>query len=164
MPLRRLSVLGGSDPAAGAEHLEAGTALGRLLGENGITLLYDGVADGPIGALVAALTTAEGRVLETSRDDLAEQGDGFLALPGGPTPLEEIFATCLPARGGAEKPCGLLNTADYFSHLLEAVDDAVLERFVRETQRGRLVVERDPAALLRALADYRPPETRRAFA
>ena len=59
------------------------------------------------------------------------------------------------------KPCGLLNTGDYFTGLLEAVPDEVVERFVRETQRGRLIVNRDPAELLRAMGDYRPPETRR---
>jgi hypothetical protein len=32
---------------------------------------------------------------------------------------------------------------------------------VRESQRGMLIVDRDPAALLRAMADFRPPETRR---
>jgi predicted Rossmann-fold nucleotide-binding protein len=161
MSLRRLSVLSGSNPAARAEHLDAGSNLGRLLAENGITLLYDGASQGPIGALVVALHTAEGRAQTVSPEELAELGDGFLALPGGPATLDELFAACLPAQPGAEKPCGLLNTTDYFTGLLEAVDDALLERFVRETQRGRLVVARDPAELLRALADFRPPETRR---
>jgi predicted Rossmann-fold nucleotide-binding protein len=135
-----------------------------LLAENGITLLYDGAAQGPIAALVEALTTAEGRAVTVQPDELAELSDGFLALPGGPATLEELFVTCLPDRPAPEKPCGLLNTADYFTGLLEAVNDAVLERFVRETQRGRLVVARDPSELLRALADFRPPETRRQLA
>lgn len=161
MSLRRLTVLGGNNPAARAEHLEAASNLGRLLAENGITLVYDGSSQGPIGALAVALRTAEGRALAAAPEELAELGDGFLALPGGPATLEQLFATGLPAHGGDAKPCGLLNTADYFTGLLKAVDDGVVERFVRETQRGRLIVERDPAALLRALADFRPPETRR---
>jgi predicted Rossmann-fold nucleotide-binding protein len=164
MSLRRLAVLSGSNPAARAEYLEAGSSVGRLLAENGITLLYDGVSQGSIGALVVALNTAEGRALSVPLEELAERSDGFLALPGGPATLDELFATCLPSRPGPEKPCGLLNTADYFTGLLETVDDAILERFVRETQRGRLVIARDPAELLRALADFRPPETRRQLA
>lgn len=161
MPLHRLSVLGGNGPAAQAEHLEAADQLGALLAENGITLVYDGGVQGPLGALADAVRTAEGRALAVGPDELVELGDGFLALPGGPATLQQLFATGLPEHGNDAKPCGLLNTADYFSGLLRTGDDAVLERFVRETQRGRLIVERDPAALLRALADYRPPETRR---
>jgi len=161
MSLRRLTVLGGSDPAARAEHLEAASRLGALLAENGIALVYDGGTQGPIGALASAVRSAEGRALAVTPDELAELGDGFLALPGGPAPLDQLFATGLPERGGDGKPCGLLNTADYYTGLLKTVGDAMLERFVRETQRGRLIVERDPAVLLRAIADYRPPETRR---
>ena len=63
---------------------------------------------------------------------------------------------------GPERPCGLLDTDGYFSHLLTNTDDGLIERFVRESQRGRLIVEPDPAALVQALAEYRPPETRRA--
>jgi predicted Rossmann-fold nucleotide-binding protein len=159
MPLRRLTVLGGSDPAARPEHLEAAGTLGRLLAENGITLVYDGAVQGPVSVLAAALHTAEGRALAAAPEELAELGDGFLALPGGPATLEQLFAIGLA--GPEEKPCGLLNSADYFTGLLTVVDDAVLERFVRETQRGRLIVDRDPASLLCALADFRPPETRR---
>jgi len=164
MSLRRLTVLGGRDPAARAEHLEAATRLGALLAENGITLVCAGGTQGPIGALAAAVRAAEGRAMEAASEELGELGDGFLALPGGPLTLEQVFATGLPERGGDGKPCGLLNTADYFSDLLKAEADPMLERFARETQRGRLIVERDPAVLLRALADYRPPETRRQFA
>jgi len=163
MSLRRLTVLGGGDPAARAEHLEAATRLGALLAENGVTLVYDGGTQGPIGALAAAVHAAEGRALVAASEELGELGDGFLALAGGSLTLEQLFAAGLPERGGDGKPCGLLNTADYFSGLLKTEADAVLERFARETQRGRLIVERDPAALLRALADYRPPETRRQF-
>jgi len=161
MPLRRVSVLGGSDPAARAEHLEAASQLGRLFAESEITLIYDGSAEGPIGALAAALNEANGLALSVVPQELGERSDGLLALPGGPEGLEELLARCLASTAEAEKPCGLLNTGDYFTGLLEAVPDEVVERFVRETQRGRLIVNRDPAELLRAMGDYRPPETRR---
>lgn len=161
MPLRRLTVLSGNTPSPRAEHVDAANRLGGLLAENGITLLYPGEAAGALAALAAAVEAAEGRAIALPPEELAEAGDGFLALPGGPGNLEQLFATALSDVRGETRPCGLLNTGDYFSELLKSGDDAVLTRFVRETQRGRLIVERDPAVLLRALADFRPPETRR---
>jgi predicted Rossmann-fold nucleotide-binding protein len=161
MPLRRVSVLGGSDPVARAEHLEAASQLGRLFAERAITLIYDGSVQGPIGALVAALNQANGLALSVVPQELGERSDGFVALPGGPEGLPELLEVCLPSSADLEKPCGLLNTEDYFTGLLKAVPDHVVERFIRETQRGRLIVHRDPVELLRAMEDYRPPETRR---
>ena len=161
MALRRLTVLSGSDPAAHAEHVAAATRLGALLAENAITLVYDGGTRGAVAALAEAVREAEGRAVTAPPEELAELGDAVVALPGGPATLAELFAIALPERGDGSKPCGLLNTADYYSELLKTGDDGVIERFVRETQRGCLVVERDPATLLRALADFRPPETRR---
>lgn len=161
MPLRRISVLGGSDPAAGAEAVEAARATGRVLAESGISLFWDKGLEGPRGALAAAFGSAGGSAVAANSSEAAEHADGFLVLPGGGATLAELFAAALDGAGAGEKPCGLLNTAGYFSDLLKTAGDAVLERFARESQRGRLIVERDPAELLRAMREYRPPETRR---
>lgn len=161
MPLRRVSVLGGSDPAASAAHLEAASQLGRLFAENAITLIYDGSSHGPIGALAGALNQANGLALSVLPQELGKGSDGFVALPGGSQGLEELLEICLAPSADAEKPCGLLNTDDYFTGLLKAVPDEVVERFIHETQRGRLIVSRDAAELLRAMAEFRPPESRR---
>jgi len=91
---------------------------------------------------------------------LAELSDGFLALPGGIASLEDLFAIWTWG-GFHQKPCGLLNRADYYTGLLHTPNDALLDRYVRESQRGMLIADRDPAVLLRAMADFRPPETRR---
>jgi predicted Rossmann-fold nucleotide-binding protein len=164
MPLRRVAVLGGSNPLAPAEHGEAARSVGRLLAEQGITLVYDGGSQGAVEELAAALHAAHGNSLAVPPEQFVEHCDGFLALPGGPETLEELLGRCLPARGtagGNEPACGLLNTLNYFSEQLKTGGDRVVELFVRESQRGRLIVERDPAELLRAMAEYRPPETRR---
>ena len=161
MPLRRISVLGGGDPAALPEHLEAASHLGRLFAEQAITLIYDGSSQGPIGALAAALNQANGLALAVVPLELGERSDAFVALPGGSEGLEELLDICLAPSAEAEKPCGMLNTGDYFTELLKAVPDSVVERFIRETQRGRLIVHRDAAELLSAMAEFRPPESRR---
>ena len=55
------------------------------------------------------------------------------------------------------KPCGLLNVAGYFDPLLQFLDRAVEEKFVREVHRGMVVVESDPVALLARFEAYKPP-------
>ena len=188
MPLRRVCVFPDKNPETGPEQREAAASVGRLLAENGLTLIYDGSAKGAPGAMADAVLAAGGRAVgvvpaavadgtplhpgltelqvvagpEERNAVLADLSDGFLALPYGIGSLEELFQIWTWGHlGYHEKPCGLLNRADYFTGLLRSVDDALVERFVRETQRGMLIVDRDPEVLLRALADFRPPETRR---
>jgi predicted Rossmann-fold nucleotide-binding protein len=86
-----------------------------------------------------------------------EGGDGLIALPGG-VPALDILLNQLD---GNDRPCGLLNTSDYYTDLLKTTSDSVVDRFVRESQRGRLIVQRDPQALVQAMVEYLPPETRR---
>lgn len=86
-----------------------------------------------------------------------EGGDGLIALPGGVPTLDSL----LDQLDGHDRPCGLLNASDYYTDLLKTTSDSVVDRFVHESQRGRLIVQRDPVALIQAMADYLPPETRR---
>jgi predicted Rossmann-fold nucleotide-binding protein len=141
MPLRRVCLFAWSGPGARPEYAEAAELVARLLSEHAITVVYDGAP--------AGLT-----------DLHADRADGFLALPGGLGSIGELFEAW-GRPGAAEKPCGLLNAANYFTTLLQSENDEVLDRFVRETQRGMLIVDRDAGELLRAMADYRAPETRR---
>lgn len=183
--LRRIAVFGRSGVLAGPDEVSAGQRIGRLLGENGLTLVYDGSAVGVVGTVAEALAQAGGRLIGVSladaaepiRDDLTErrmaaslahwQGevaqlvDAWLALPGAFESLEEIFAVWGWAEGRPEQPFGLLDQGDYYSSLLRHASDAAVDRFVVESQRGRLITTKQPAELLRRLADYRPPETRR---
>ncbi len=188
MTMRRVRVLGGTTPAATPEFAEAARTVGRLLAENGLTLLYDGAGSGLSGLLAEAalerggaveaivlrrdLTESPPRpgltelvVTDTSqkRDAaLASRSDGVLALPGALQSIRELEPIWDRSAGAPDEvPCGLLNTSNYYSGLLTKADDATLELFARESQRGRLIVERDPETLLRALAEFRPPETRR---
>lgn len=186
MPLHRVCVFCDPDPNAGPEHRELAASVGWLLADNGITLVYAGTTQGagsalaeamlgagaPAIAVITAASALESEMpsgltelkvvssIEERNATLADLSDGFLALPGAFGSLEELFA--IWTWGGVhEKPCGLLNRADYYTGLLHTPNDALLDRYVRESQRGMLVADRDPAVLLRALADFRPPETRR---
>jgi uncharacterized protein (TIGR00730 family) len=188
MTMRRVFVLGGSGPGTNPAFLQAAETVGRLLADNGLRLVYSGCGTGLSGTLAEAALGRGGAVegvvartdlernpplagltelvvteTEPERDAaLVARADAVLALPEGMSslrPLEAIWGPDEPE--GRRKPCGLLNTADYYTSLLRSADDDLLELFARESQRGMLVVDRDPAVLLRAMADFRPPETRR---
>ena len=89
---------------------------------------------------------------------MAELADGFVALPGGIGTLEEFFETWTWAQLGMHtKPCGLLNVAGYFDPLLEFLDHAVEEKFVREAHRAMVIVESDAEKLLERFESYEPP-------
>ena len=188
MPLHRVCVFSGSSLGARPDYADAASAVGRLLATSGITLVYGGASVGLMGVLADATLQAGGRVIGVIPRALVEQeiahtgltelrvvesmherkaqmadlSDGFLALPGGLGTLEELFEIWTWGHlGYHQKPCGLLNTSEYYTSLLKFVDDMVVEKFVRETQRGMLIVDRDAGTLLRAMAEFQPPETRR---
>ncbi|MDQ3248122.1 MAG: LOG family protein, partial [Chloroflexota bacterium] len=55
------------------------------------------------------------------------------------------------------KPVGILNVNDYFTPLLQWVEHALGEGFVRPQHRNLLVVADESAALLDGMNTYEPP-------
>ena len=182
--IRRLAIFCGSNPGARSDYVEAARSLGRLLAQRGIGIVYGGSNVGLMAALADAMMDelgdiigviprmlVEREVANTALTDLrivesmhqrkalmAELADGFIALPGGVGTLEEFFEMWTWGQLGMHtKPCGLLNVAGYFDPLLEFLDHAVAERFVRDVHRAMVVVESDPAALLARFESYEPP-------
>ena len=161
--MRRLAVFAGSAPASRPEFESAARQLGALLAENGVTVLTEGITSGLTVVLEETVREGSGQVVVMPRDpELVAKAEGLLFLPQGLANLEELFQLWgWRHRGDPERPTGLLNVGGYFTTLLETESDAAVERFVRESQRGMVIVDPEPASLLRAMADYRPPETRR---
>ncbi len=182
--IRRLAIFCGSNPGMRPDYVEAARSLGRMLAQRGIGVVYGGSNVGLMAALANAMEDEHGDIIgviprmlverevaNTALSDLrivdsmhqrkammVELADGFIALPGGVGTLEEFFETWTWAQLGMHaKPCGLLNVAGYFDPLLEFLDHAVAEKFVRDVHRGMVIVESDPAALLARFETYEPP-------
>jgi len=183
--IRRLAVFCGSNPGARPEYVEGARAFGRLLCQRGIGVVYGGSSVGLMAAIAEAVLDelgdiigvipkmlVEREVAHRALSDLrivgsmherkalmAELSDGFVALPGGIGTLEEFFEIWTWAQLGVhEKPCGLLNIAGYFDPLLEFLDRAVEEKFVRDVHRSMVIVESDAAALLDRFESYEAPK------
>jgi uncharacterized protein (TIGR00730 family) len=89
---------------------------------------------------------------------MATLADAFVVLPGGLGTLEEFFEVWTWGQLGLHgKPYGLLDVADYFAPLLDFLDRAVAERFLRPEHRATLLVDDDPARLLGRMTAWQPP-------
>ncbi len=184
--LERVTVYCGSSPGRAPAHVDTAVALGRLLGERGIGLVYGGGRVGLMGALADATLAAGGSVTgvitrhllgkEVGHDGLSEllvvesmherklamadRADGFVALPGGFGTLEELFEMITWSQLGIHtKPIGVLDPTGFYDPLLAFLDNAVDDRFIRPAHRAAVLRHTDPAALLAAMAAWEPADT-----
>ena len=72
--------------------------------------------------------------------------------------FEELFEIWTWAQlGFHHKPCGLLNVAGYYDHLIQFLDHVQAEQFVKKPTRDLLIIEDDPEALLTRFLNYQAP-------
>jgi uncharacterized protein (TIGR00730 family) len=171
----RICVFTGSRHGARSEYAEAAKRLGRELVARNYGLVYGGGNVGLMTVIADTVLELNGHVTGVIPDSLvsrevahrglsdlrvvnsmherkalmAELSDGFIAMPGGIGTMEEFFEVLSWAQLGIhEKPCGLLNVAGYYDPLVQFLDHAVNQDFIKPKHRALLVVEREPAELL----------------
>ena len=89
---------------------------------------------------------------------MSNLASGFIALPGGFGTLEEISEVLTWAQLGIHsKPCGLLNTGNFYQHLLKQLDLMVNQNFLSPEHRNLLLVHEKPSELLKLLKKYQAP-------
>lgn len=186
--IRRVCVYCAANNGAHPTYLHAATALGALIAEQGITLLYGGARIGLMGALADAALKAGGdvigvmphglverevahqglttlHVVDTMHERkalLASEADAFIAMPGGLGTLEELFETWTWAQLGVHrKPIGLLNPRSFWHPLLSMMNHMTAEGFLRGNPLDWLLVDADPASLLARMGTFVPPDTRK---
>ncbi|MGB3801263.1 MAG: TIGR00730 family Rossman fold protein [Lewinella sp.] len=83
---------------------------------------------------------------------MAENSDAFIAMPGGIGTLEEIIEVFTWTQIGIhDKPCGLLNTRNYYGNLTRQLEHMSNEGFLKPANVRQLAIEDDGAALLERL-------------
>ncbi len=173
--MRKICVFTGSRHGASAEYSDAARRLGEILVNRDMALVYGGGNVGLMTVIADTVLTLGGNVTGVIPDSLvskevahrglsklhvvgsmharkalmAKLSDGFVALPGGIGTMEEFFEVLSWAQLGLhEKPCGLLNVGGYYDPLIEFLDRAVAEDFIKPKHRALMIVEAEPGKLL----------------
>jgi uncharacterized protein (TIGR00730 family) len=173
--LHSVCVFCGSANGVSGAYLVATQALAREAARRGVRIVYGGASVGLMGALADAALTSGGEVVgvipralvdreiahtgltqlhvvETMHErkaTMAELADAFIALPGGLGTLEELFEVWTWGYLGLHaKPYGVLNVDGYYEPLIQFLNHARDQGFIRAAQRDMLAVDSDPNSLL----------------
>ena len=183
--LKKLCVFCGSSSGRDSMYVEEAKALGEYLASEKIQLTYGGGSIGLMGAIAnAAYDEGQNRVLgiipvglcareisgETVGEQIqtkdmherkrlmAENSDGFVALPGGFGTMEELFEVITWQQlGYHKKPIGVLNVNGYFDSLLKFLDEARESGFVSEEARNIVLSDDDAERLIEKMRAYTAP-------
>ena len=181
--MNRLCVFCGSSPGRDPAYLAAAAELGTVLARRQIGLVYGGASIGLMGAVADAARAQGGEVigvipralvdLEVAHAGLAdlrivasmherkalmaELSDGFVAVPGGIGTLEELIEVFTWSQLGIHaKPCGVLDSAGFYTGLSAFLDHMVGEGFLRAEHRATMLSASEPGALLDRLEAWEP--------
>ena len=155
----------GMDP----EFIERARELGAWMASKGHTLVYGAGNSGMMGAVSDALIEGGGEAIgvtprffilaEETRDDLTEvvisddmstrrswmieNGDAFIALPGGMGTLDEITEVMTYKRlgllGKVNKPVMVYNVNGYYDRFFSFLDDMMDQGFCRQLDRDNVI-------------------------
>ena len=175
-----ICVFTGSRQGSRPEYAAAARQLGRELVARGYGLVYGGGDVGLMGVVADAVLEQQGRVIgvipaafvekevahrglselrivqsmHERKAMMAELSHGFIAMPGGIGTMEEFFEVLSWAQLNLHnKPCGLLNVGAYYRHLVDFMDYAVKQDFLKPKHRALLIVEEEVGALLDRFED-----------
>ena len=88
---------------------------------------------------------------------MADLSDAFIALPGGFGTFEEFFEVVTWSQLGLHvKPCGIINVLGYYTPMLEMLDHAVEQGFLKSQNRELILSGNTPKDVLEALEQWRP--------
>lgn len=180
----RIAVFCGSSPGHEEHFVRCARQFGSFLAVEGIDLVFGGGRVGLMGAVADAVLEGGGQVFgvipaSLQERELAHTGltrlevvksmherkarmvklaDAFVALPGGPGTMDELFeAWTWGQLGYHSKPCALYNAFGYYDQLLAFIQTMESSGFLRQQYRQMLIVDNQPATLIDAIRQYEPP-------
>ena len=170
-----IAIFCGSKTGANPLYLEHATALGKIMADNKLTLVYGGGSKGLMGAVADCVMGAGGVVRgvipqvlvswEHQHDGLStlevvddmhvrkrrmyELCDAAIILPGGFGTLDEFFEMLTWNQLSIhDKKIFILNTLGFYDHLLMHMEMLAAEGFLYGELRDQFTVLSEPAELL----------------
>ncbi|TXJ13791.1 MAG: TIGR00730 family Rossman fold protein [Afipia sp.] len=156
--IKSVCVYCGSGPGTNPEFVNAATAFGKSLADNGVGLVYGGGSVGLMGAVAAGALANGGKVtgiiptfltrrehvlkdaqeliitkdMHERKQLMFEHSDAFVAFPGGVGTLEELVEQMTWSQlGRHSKPILLANIDGFWNPLLALIDHMKRTEFIR---------------------------------
>lgn len=176
--MKSLSIFCGSRLGKNPIYAKEAKAVAKALSESNINLIYGGANVGLMGILADELLAHGGKVIGVMPKNLidkerAHQGltqlhtvktmherkalmhklsDGAILMPGGAGSLDEFFEVFTWAQlGYHNKPVAILNTNNYFSHLIQFIEHGVSSGFISESEQNNILVSDCPFSLIHTM-------------
>ncbi len=171
MPVNSIAVFCGSKAGVHPLYEQHAAALGKLMAEKNITLIYGGGNKGLMGAVANAVMDNGGKVVgvipkvliewEAQHEGITELRvvedmhvrkkmiyelcDVAVILPGGNGTLDELFEMLTWNNLNIHnKKIILLNSGGFYDHLIGHIDNMATQGFLYGNWRERLIVCSDP--------------------
>ena len=178
----KICVFCGSSMGNDIRYQEAAARLGEVLAQNDCTLYYGGgnvglmkiIADKMIERGKEVVGVMPNLILEmeighdgiskmVEVDSMSErktilinESDAFIAMPGGFGTLDELFEiVVLNQLRITDKPVALYNTLNYYDSLMNFIDHAVSQGFIRKEHRDNIIVSDNPETLFQELSRHK---------
>ncbi len=180
-----ICVFSSSSNAINPIYFQEAKRLGKLIGENGHTLINGGANVGLMEAVTVAASEAGARtigilperfikrslasgnshqVITTSdmqerKAKMRELSDAFIALPGGFGTLEEILEVLtLRQLSYHSKPVVFINTNNFYNFLFKQFEVSFKELFAKAVYRDMYFSAANADEAMNYLTDYKPAE------
>ena len=181
----KICVYCSSSDAVPENYITTAEKTGKLIAENGHSLIYGGASVGSMGAVARGVKAGGGRIIGVMPEKLhahglgftgvdeeiitstmrerkgimEENADAFLALPGGIGTLEEIFEVMvLKQLGYHNRPVVFVDTGGFYTPLFNFLAGLYRENFMKEGTRQQYFLAASPEEALGYIENYTPPE------
>lgn len=176
-----ICVYGASSNSIDKSYITEGEALGKMIAENGDTVVYGGGAGGMMGAVARGARSVNGNVIgvspaffkvdgslydnctefiytETMRERkeiLEKRSEAFIVTPGGVGTMDEFFEIfTLKQLDKHHKPIAIFNINGFYDELLAMLEHTIEERFMTEKNRKLWFVSQDANEILNYVKTY----------
>lgn len=182
-----ICVYGASSNSIDKSYIEAGENLGKMIAENGDTVVYGGGACGMMGAVARGARSAKGNVVgispaffkvdgslfddctefiytETMRERkqiLEDRSEAFIVTPGGVGTMDEFFEIfTLRQLDKHNKPIAVFNINGFYDELIAMFEHTIEEKFMTPSNRDLWFVSNEPNEILNYVKTYVPKKTK----
>ncbi|MEO1434538.1 MAG: TIGR00730 family Rossman fold protein [Bacteroidota bacterium] len=178
MSISTVCIYCASSPEIDSKYFKAADQLGQTLAKAGITIQYGGGAVGLMGQVADSAMEAGGKVIgiipefmraielghnhitelilvpdmHTRKSKMAADTDAVIALPGGVGTLEELLEILTWKRLGIyNNPIVLVNVDGYFDPLIQMMEKAIQEKFMKPGHQNLWLAINDPTKVVEAI-------------